>query len=633
MKNLRENRFLWLLLVAVAIWAQARPTQGVRHDAILYMAQVLARQWPQDFAPDIFFAYGSQDSFSLYSRLMLPLLQAGWIDMAPTLLLWLAHLGVLVGTYALLRQAPMSPLRAAAGMVSVAALPHIYGGRHLIAFGEEFLTARTLAEPLVLLALLWWTQQRPLWRVGLALLLAAAFHPLIALPGIAVVWIGLCLQQRRWLWLLAGLPLLFGLALAGIAPFDRLLQRYDDDWWAAVGTFNQMVMLQHWRLSDWLTVLFDLGLLAWGGWGLTWRLAPLLRAVVLTALAALSLSFVFGDLMRNVLVLSLQMWRSLWIVHLLALAVLPWLMLQAGLQGVRGRFVALALLLAVTGTGWSAGWAFLPWLGLALWLWRRPVPVSAGLLHGLVLVTVLALLGIGGWSGWLSWRQAQMSGQYEHLWPGDFIMQVPVLAWSAGMGLLWLLGRSHQAWRAAGMALAALLLVAGVRGWDQRNEWQRLLDGSMYREHPFQAFIAPQKQVYWDQLVQGPWFMLRRPSYFSINQGGGVLFNRQTAIEYQRRSELFAMLEVQRKTCIMFHGLNNASASSAAGDLDDCYPTEELLQELCTVETRLDYLVLSRDLGRHVLAEWRPPVRSGAPAAVYRLYACDSFRKDATHAP
>ena len=611
-----------LLVCPLVIWALARPTQGVRHDAILYLAQVLSRQMPEVFGHDLFFAYGSQDNFSVYSRLMALGLQAGWMTFLPSLLLWLSHAGLLFGVHALLRPLPGGRWLAACGMVSVAALPHVYGGRHLIAFGEEFLTARTLAEPLVLLALVLRVRGASLGWVAAALVGATAFHPLIALPGWLVVWVSLCLQSRRWLWWLMLVPLLLALGVAGVAPFDRLLLRYDDAWWAVVQTFNAMVFLSRWHLSDALTVLFSLSVVAWGGWRQHGPLALLLKSAVLVVLVTLLISFLLGDLGRNVLVLGLQSWRSLWLVHLLALAILPGLVWSSWQAGDRGQVLALSLLLVATGLGWELGWAFFLWVGLAGWLFHAQPAISPVLWRALKATTGIALLSVGARTGWLSWSQAQQAGRYAHLQPLEFAMQIPVLALALGGVLLWLLACPRRSWRLAGVGLLLVALVSGVHGWDQRHAWQRYLDGAVYQTHPFQRFIPQQSQVYWDHEVQGAWFLLRRASYFSVNQGGGVLFNRQTALEFSRRADHFALLEAQQTTCRMLNELNGRDAQA----LDDCYPTDEVVEELCAGEPGLDYMVFGRELGRGVVADWTPPVTAGTPSTHYWLHSCSAFR-------
>ncbi|MDP1051722.1 hypothetical protein, partial [Klebsiella quasipneumoniae] len=74
-------------------------------------------------------------------------------------------------------------------------MQHFYGGLVLLAFGENFLTARTLAEPLCLWALVAMVANRPAWAAS-ALLGAAALHPLATLPAMVICWLLACAHDR-----------------------------------------------------------------------------------------------------------------------------------------------------------------------------------------------------------------------------------------------------------------------------------------------------------------------------------------------------------------------------------------------------------------------------------------------------
>src|SRR5262245_64343737 len=62
-----------LFLLLCSINALARPYAGFLHDARLYAVQVLNQMEIGAFADDLFLRYGSQDQFSLFSRLVAPL--------------------------------------------------------------------------------------------------------------------------------------------------------------------------------------------------------------------------------------------------------------------------------------------------------------------------------------------------------------------------------------------------------------------------------------------------------------------------------------------------------------------------------------------------------------------------------
>src|SRR5438128_6973161 len=68
---LAERRGL-LLCVLLAVHGIARPYAHLIHDAQLYGVQVLNQIHPQAYADDLFLRYGSQDDFSVFSRLAAP---------------------------------------------------------------------------------------------------------------------------------------------------------------------------------------------------------------------------------------------------------------------------------------------------------------------------------------------------------------------------------------------------------------------------------------------------------------------------------------------------------------------------------------------------------------------------------
>src|SRR5438874_1165283 len=77
-----------LLLVLLAVNALARPYAGITHDARLYSAQVLNQIDPTVYGDDIFFRYGSQDQFSIFSRFVAPVVRLLGLETAFFLLTW-----------------------------------------------------------------------------------------------------------------------------------------------------------------------------------------------------------------------------------------------------------------------------------------------------------------------------------------------------------------------------------------------------------------------------------------------------------------------------------------------------------------------------------------------------------------
>jgi hypothetical protein len=134
-------------------------------------------------------------------------------------------------------------------VLAMAGLAHFYGAHRIFQVMEPFATARTLAEPLALLALAALLRGRLAWA-AVALAGATACHPLVALPAALVGWVFLVLQHRRWAWLALRRAPIVALAVAGVEPFARLLQRYDETWFAVTVYSSSDVFVSEWARRD-----------------------------------------------------------------------------------------------------------------------------------------------------------------------------------------------------------------------------------------------------------------------------------------------------------------------------------------------------------------------------------------------
>ncbi|MEJ1936204.1 hypothetical protein WDZ92_38925, partial [Nostoc sp. NIES-2111] len=343
--NLRLRRPLHLaslgaFIIAVALLSHSY--DGIRHDGTLYWGQLLLRQGVHQLAADPFFLGGSQDSYSLFSLLLGPLvatLPFAWT--VPCIILASLGCSALAVFTLLHRMLGGKPLVAALGLLAVMCVSPLYGGLRLFGYTEPFLTARTLAEPLLLWSLVPLAGGR-LVRATLLQLAALAFHPLMALPALVVTWLMACARNPRWLLLLA-VPLL-ALASAATSPVPwrhRLLDTFDPDWWALVSQANVQVVLGNWRLADWATIAIDAALIASVMLKLP-RAAPrqMLGSLLLAMAGLMTTALVATDLLHWVLPTQLQPWRVLWLVHLLAVGLAPWLVWQLWRPGGLSRMAS-----------------------------------------------------------------------------------------------------------------------------------------------------------------------------------------------------------------------------------------------------------------------------------------------------
>jgi len=329
--------FTWFAVI-VAAFLLARPYAGIVHDNILYVGQALARLNPDIYRGDVYFQWGSQDRYTFFSPIYSALILH--LGLGPAnLTLVLVSLGLfLAASFALVRVLVPPGLRGLA-MVFIACSNGLYGGLSSLRMAEAFVTPRPLVQAATLFAVLLLVSGRRNW--SLAVLAASALlHPLFAFAGMLYWWLYHVIQDRRWWWLLAlgVIPTVAG--LAGLAPFTQLFQNFDSMWLDAIFRENPMLFVAKWKHVDWGLVVFDLVILLMGTYLAEGVAQRAMRAAIVTAFAALGITAIGVDLLQNVLLTNVQIWRALWIVHWMALAALPFVAARLWSEGATGQLLA-----------------------------------------------------------------------------------------------------------------------------------------------------------------------------------------------------------------------------------------------------------------------------------------------------
>ncbi len=605
--------------LVLGLWLFARPYVGVRHDGMLYLGQALRHLHPQVFGGDLFFAFGSQDQFSFAARLLAHSYSLVGIADSQWIFLGSAHAAFMVAVALLVKSLPTARARWLS-LASVAAISHSYGGAGLLAFTEQFVTARTLAEPVALFALVCLLNRR-LVLAALLALVATALHPLMAFPVIVTGWLMLCRQDRRW-WSAAAVMLIpVALGLAQIAPFTGLFQQFDTTWFQAVEHSNTLVLPHLWTAADWELIGLDFALVL----GTLRLLSPNLRrmaeSAVMAACGLLAVSLLGADVLHNVLITGLQLWRSIWLTHLLALICLPVLLLSLWSEGQIGRLAALACAIAVTGINarWPAGWAFCAWLAIVAALRAWPQSVSPRLMKGAFTLSGLALAMLS--------IAIAVQNVRDLLAAGAMLTPLMMLwiAFTLPTVSMPLAALSLEYFRREGTARLALtcllpaIAVFALTHWDRREPWARYIEETPFGTHPFSAKMPPNAEVYWPGQLPMVWSAVGRRNWYSLAQGGGVLFNRETAREFTRRREAVAVYQMQHELCSVI-----AAVTDSGSHAEDCAPEPKVFEDLCSFPRGPDFLVLPFRFPRGVIDEWS----FGLPAnsQTQYLYDCAKLR-------
>jgi hypothetical protein len=606
------------ILLVVGIWLAFHPYAGIVHDSRLYVAQALRALHPEIFDKDFFFAFGSQDDFSLFSKVFAPMVGLLGPTAATMAGVALSHVLWLSGATALaLRLAP-DRASAVAGLAIVAGMPAFYGGWLVFSLGEGFFTSRLPAEGMALWAL-WALVGR---RLGLACALAvtcALFHPLVGLTVFAVGFVFLVLRDVRWIALgIAGLAVISVLAFAGIAPFDALARTMDPEWLAVVQKRNIFVFPGHWPAASFAYLAFFImtaGAVAALLEG--WR-RRLVVAAMAAAMGGVLVAYIGGDLLHNAFVIQVQPWRAIWLLAVLAHLGAGFLMVR--LWRLRPDGLALIALIAFA---WLLSEFVNNRLGVALGAFActvavlrlrdfvRPIPAvlcaaSIGLLYLLVVLlaayrgkVVVDLLDV-------------VPGQIT-FW--DAFVRLTEIEGAATAVIVITLARCWpEVARKALPVMALLLVAASAAVWDRRSDIEIALTAEV-PPADFDQALAPDAQVFWERDVRGTWFLLRRPSYFSSLQGSGLLFHRETAMTFVHRARVLEPLMGEDMTEWSHRTDPKEPEYIPLPALD-----RGMLVYACRQDSSLDALVLSRAVEGAYTATWSLPRTFYHPWLLYEGY-------------
>jgi hypothetical protein len=528
------------VLIGAAVFLLTRRYPGLHGDARLYAFMALARTDPAAFAADLFLKYGSQDAYSLFSPLYAALISAAGLNFASLALMLASHGVWLLGVWLLAHRLARGGAGHAVFLLAVA-LNASYGGWEVLHAGEATLTARPLAEGLSLIGLTLFLSRRWIGAAA-ALVLAALFHPVMALAAWASAFVMLALKRPLLWWLVpVGAAAGLGLALAGIAPFAAVLVVMDKAWLAGVVGHNGFVLPSSWLDGDFARFAAQLAICAAAALWTGGTRRRLFVAVSIAAMAGLLTSLIGGDGLHDAFVVQLQTWRLAW---LMALAALPGLVVLAlALRDRPAGWPALALL--------AAPLVILtrPFCDFA-WAWILAVAMSAG---GLILAGLIRQGRAPKWSAARSRIVVELACVLPlaavvdslvnfaqdiafHASHGVFSLDpvsfvgIRLALLTGGLALLWL-ARGRPA--AATLVAGACVILAGVI-WDARSPWDQFVETA--GRSPVAAGLAPDATILWGEEAAPAWFLLRRPAFVSATQATGLLFSRQTAVEWARRA-------------------------------------------------------------------------------------------------
>jgi hypothetical protein len=524
-------------LSLVALLLVYRPYAGVAQDGRIYVGFALAALDPQGVGRDLMFAMDGQADLSLFPRAFTvlarwlgPSAASRWATLAG-LLAWLAAAAAFLGAFARGRMLW-------AALACVVILDPAYGGFDVFGYLGPYLTPRTLAEALVLAGLAALIGRRRI--VGVTVLgLAGLVHPVMALPGVAVGFVLLAAEDRRWL--AAGAAAVLAAAIAAVLRLpmaERLLTVIDPLWLQLLHSRATYLFPGLWRASDYGRLAVQLVTVAVAAGLAEGRARLALVTIMAVAVGGVGLALVFGEV--SLLIAQLQPWRATWLLAVAANAGLALAAMGLWRRGGPDRVVLAVLAMAwlVRGEGWTAvGFAAAVAAVHALSRTGRLSPPSPPMRAAIG----LALFGL--LAAWLA-RAAPVLN-YLRLglqqgapfgWADLLRSGVPRLAAPAAIALClvpWPRAPRRTGWAAAAVAGAAA--AAALLTWDSRSPEQRMIDEAE-GAGALQALIGSAPgPVQWIDGGIGAWRLAGRANWAVSLQGAAGVFSRPLAMTWSAR--------------------------------------------------------------------------------------------------
>ena len=619
-----------MLLALLAIWLYARPWSGIWHDTRLYAVQALNLLYPGQFKNDLFFLFGSQDQFTLFSPLYSVFIPAFGLEAGTHLLhtlgsaLWLAAAWYLLS----------GMLRGATLWLALAwllLLPTDYDPIKAVSLAEPYLTPRIFAEALGIFAFACLLRGKRLW-LALLLPLSLVLHPLTTLGSLLFGVLYLASENPRRVvpLLAAGMLARAAGAALGLLPLQRLLQTMDPQWYGEVTQATSLVTWDRWNFNDVAShaaVTFSLVLTAaWLSTG--WR-ARFYYCAALTGALGLMATWLGTSVFHNVLILQIQPWRACWVPQLASVIALVALLAAFW---HRGRVFQLVLSACVLGVFTRDGYGgMLTLLACAVLCWQASLPAPAPLpnrLYGFACCLLVTVFGI-----WVAEVDSQSSDPLNVLYWNYGVDVHDTMQWAVALlrlggnallGMLLVLGIWHIAGRrklgawllAGGMVGLAAAGALGLRQASTSNEEIKLsAAGRQAVQAAFLPLIPPQATVYWEDELRVSWFVLQRSSYASMPQVYGMVFNRGTAVEGMRRMR---RLRRMGASDVLWKEKGQDEQRVA---LDLRQPNAADLAYVCD-DAALNFVVLAEKLGTLAVAEAADPAYDRR----YFLYDCARVR-------
>lgn len=249
---LNKRNIILTFIAAFCVFGIMRAYEGLYMDGLFYLFQAV-HPWIADrFTTDLFFMFGNQDQYSVFSPLYRLFISAFGIPVGSFVLYELILFGIVSALFAIVWKLNSKWALPVLLLLAVSPSRYSYGMWHF-SYLEKLAIARSLAEVFLLwgVYLLLFTKRK--WLPLLVFIAGMAVHPLMCGWGLAL-W--LVYQYPKMLKYIVVLSLIFpAVVLLNVGPFAPF-----DDLWAQVnttraGVFNGPTLNDALRVTCYFAVL------------------------------------------------------------------------------------------------------------------------------------------------------------------------------------------------------------------------------------------------------------------------------------------------------------------------------------------------------------------------------------------
>jgi hypothetical protein len=520
-------------------WLLAHRNLGIFDDAVLYTLQALNRIDPVTYSHDLFFRFGSQDAFTIFTPVYALLIERAGLATASVLLV-LGFTAWLYSATWLVARSLMPASLAWLGVGLLIVIPAHYGAFQVFKVAEEFITARLPAEAVLLTAIAAFLLGRRAWSYALVML-GGLLHPLMAVPvGAVIVLLALPERYTPRLVVAAAVAVALACLIAAFMPFGPLALM-DEAWLGIVHLRSNYLFLEHWPLRSLERVILVLLTLAFmHSVSTDGSLRRLVRTVGIVCVGGLLVTLL-TQAMPVIIFVQVQPWRALWCATVLAILVLPLLIATVWRGNRADKAVAALIACAWLLQDASTHATFL--VPLAIGLWALPQVVKERFERYVVALAVSVVAITATWTiaTAFSALTIDLGFRLEHA-VVERLRTMFGLASAAVVSLLaaWLLVTRPSTTAVRRTSAIALLVIALPMA--SYVTWAQWVQPTLRKEPAnyftdWQREVPPGTEVMWLWDPVSTWMLLERPSYLSYAQASGVVFSRETAMTIVLRAE------------------------------------------------------------------------------------------------